>query len=393
MTGAGTSADRDGSRSAEASADTEASAGLEASFTAMVGEFVVEVELSVAPGEIVAVLGPNGAGKSTLLATIAGHVAPRTGFVRIGARELARRRPDGSLVEVPLERRRVGLLGQQPLLFPHLSALENVSFGPRAQGAPAAAARRTAMRWLQQVGLEGFAARRPAELSGGQQQRVAIARALAACPELLLLDEPFASLDVQTAAEMRRLIAALPAEERIPTLLVTHDPLDAIVLANRAAILHDGRIVQQGATADVLGHPATPFVAALAGVNLVVGVGTGDGAIAVTGTKSSRILLRGVGDHLLAGAAATAVFSPGSVHVTPVERDEGEASVDRPPNHWAGTVALLSPAPGGVRIVTTEHPDLAVDVPSAAAVSLDLAPGARLAFAVTESDVSVRAAA
>src|SRR5688572_29146140 len=101
----------------EASADTEASAGLEASFTATVGEFGVEAELTVAPGEIVAVLGPNGAGKSTLLATIAGHVAPRTGFVRIGARELARRHPDGSLVEVPLERRRVGLLGQQPLLF------------------------------------------------------------------------------------------------------------------------------------------------------------------------------------------------------------------------------------------------------------------------------------
>jgi molybdate transport system ATP-binding protein len=399
MTGAEASAGRDGSRSPgtpagrDGSRSPEASAGLEAAFTATVGEFVVDVELAVAPGEIVAVLGPNGAGKSTLLATIAGHIAPRTGFVRIGARELARRRPDGSLVEVPLERRRVGLLGQQPLLFPHLTALENVSFGPRAQGEHAPEAKRTAMRWLEQVGLEGFAARRPAELSGGQQQRVAIARALAARPELLLLDEPFASLDVQTAAGMRRLIATLPAEERIPTLLVTHDPLDAIVLAHRAAILHDGRIVQQGATADVLGHPATPFVAALAGVNLVAGVATGDGAIAVTGTTNGRILLRGVGDRLLAGVAATAVFSPGSVHVTPVERDDDGASVDRSSNRWVGTVALLSPAPGGVRIVTTEHPDLTVDVPSAAAVSLDLAPGARLAFAVTESDVSVRAAA
>jgi len=228
-----------------------ASAGLEAAFTAMVGGFVVEAELGVAPGEIVAVLGPNGAGKSTLLATIAGHLSPRTGFVRVGARELARRRTDGSLLEVPLERRRVGLLGQQPLLFPHLSALENVSFGPRAQGGHAAAARRTAMRWLEQVGLADLAARRPAELSGGQQQRVAIARAFAARPELLLLDEPFTSLDVQTAAGMRRLVATLPAEERIPTLLVTHDPLDAIVLAHRAAILHDGRIVQQGTFADL----------------------------------------------------------------------------------------------------------------------------------------------
>ena len=365
-----------------------ASGGLEASFTAMVGEFVVEADLAVAPGEIVAVLGPNGAGKSTLLATIAGHLSPRTGFVRVGARELARRRPDGSLLEVPLERRRVGLLGQQPLLFPHLSALDNVSFGPRAQGEHATAARRTAMRWLEQMGLADLAERRPAQLSGGQQQRVAIARALAARPELLLLDEPFASLDVQTAADMRRLVATLPAEEGIPTLLVTHDPLDAIVLAHRAAILHDGRIVQQGATGEVLGHPATPFVAALAGVNLAAGIGTGDGAIAVVGTSGTRILLRGVGDRLVAGGAATAVFSPGSVHVAPAE-----ASVEASPNRWVGTVALLSPAPGGVRIVTAEHPGLAVDVPSAAAVSLDLAAGARLAFAVAESDVSVRAAA
>jgi molybdate transport system ATP-binding protein len=370
-----------------------ASVGLEAAFTAAVGEFVVEAELAVARGEIVAVLGPNGAGKSTLLATIAGHRSLRSGFVRVGTRELARRRPDGSLLDVPLEHRRVSLLGQQPLLFPHLSALENVSFGPRAHGEHAAAARRIAMRWLEHVGLADLAGRRPAELSGGQQQRVAIARALAARPDLLLLDEPFASLDVQTAAGMRRLIARLPAEEGIPTLLVTHDPLDAIVLAQRAAILHDGRIVQQGTTAEVLGHPATPFVAALAGVNLAAGVGTGGGAIAVAGTSGTRILLRGVGDRLGAGGAATAVFSPGSVHVASVEVAEDEASVDAVPNRWVGTVALLSPAPGGVRIVTSEHPDIAVDVPSATAVSLDLAPGARLGFAVAESDVSVRAAA
>ena len=375
-----------------------ASAGLEAEFSTEVGAFVIDVALTVAPGELVAVLGPNGAGKSTLLATIAGHLAPRTGFVRVGDRELARRRADGSLVEVPLERRRVALLGQQPLLFPHLSALENVAFGPRSQGEHPTAARATAMRWLELVDLGGLDARRPAELSGGQQQRVAIARALAARPELLLLDEPFASLDVQTATEMRRLIAERPADAPIPTLLVTHDPLDAIVLAHRAAILHDGRIVQQGPTAEVLGHPATPFVAALAGVNLASGVGTGDGAVEVAfpDTRAgvgvdARVVVRGIGDHVAAGRPASAVFSPGAVHVAPAELRESEASVDRAVNHWTGTVALLRATPGGVRIVTTEHPDFAVDVPSATAVSLDLAAGSRLTFTIAESDVSVRA--
>ncbi|MDQ0895209.1 sulfate/molybdate ABC transporter ATP-binding protein [Agromyces ramosus] len=374
-----------------ASTGAGASAGLEAAFTATVGSFTVEAELAVAPGEIVAVLGPNGAGKSTLLAAIAGHLAPPTGFVRVGGRDLARRRSDGSLWEVPLERRRVGLLGQQPLLFPHLSALENVAFGPRAQGGHAAASRRTALRRLEEVGLADLAERRPAELSGGQQQRVAIARALAARPELLLLDEPFASLDVQTASDMRRLIATLPGDERIPTLLVTHDPLDAIVLARRAAILHDGRIVQQGATAEVLGHPATPFVAALAGVNLAAGVGSGDDGVAITAaTGDSVLVLRGVGERLVAGRAATAVFSPASVHVRPAAEGAAAASAEPSVNRWIGTVALLRPAPGGVRIMTAEHPDLAVDVPSAAAVSLDLAPGARLAFTITATDVSVR---
>jgi molybdate transport system ATP-binding protein len=202
---------------------------------------------------------------------------------------------------------------------------------------------------------------------------------------------------------MRALIAERPWPTPIPILLVTHDPLDAIVLADRAAILHDGRIVQQGATAEVLGHPASPFVAALAGVNLVIGVVDADGTIVsgttgsasaagtagtqgTTGTASPGPALRGAGAPPAPGTRVSAVFSPGAVHVASTVQGEHGASVNR----WTGTVAVLQPAPGGVRIGIAEHPRLFVDVPSAAAVSLDLSAGARLEFSIPATEVSVR---
>ncbi|AWB96062.1 molybdenum ABC transporter ATP-binding protein [Agromyces badenianii] len=355
------------------------------------GGFTIEVALGVDAGETLAVLGPNGSGKSTLLAIIAGHLAPTAGTVRLGGRTLAARRDDGRVDELPVERRRVALLGQEALLFPHLTALENIAFGPRATGMRAADARRDALGMLERFGLAEFAGRRPRELSGGQQQRVAIARALASRPDALLLDEPFASLDVQTAAEMRRVIAEQPSARPIPTLLVTHDPIDAIMLADRAAILQAGRIVQEGPTAEVLGHPATPFAAALAGVNLASGIGTADGSVEVIGPSGARLVLRGAAGAVEPGARASAVFSPGAVHAARADDGPPAASAPPVPNRWAGTVTSLQSAPGGVRIVTAEHPGLAVDVPSAAAVSLGLVADARLAFAIAGSDVSVRA--
>jgi molybdate transport system ATP-binding protein len=363
---------------------SETSADLVVELTTVVGDFVLDASLRVSPGETLAVLGPNGSGKSTLLQAIAGHLEPTTGFVRVGDRELSRA-ASRSRYGVALDRRRVGLLSQHSLLFPHLSALENVAFGPRAQGERAGAARQSAHHWLGRVGLSGSAARRPSALSGGQQQRVALARTLAARPRVLLLDEPFASLDVQSAADMRSLLAERPWPGPLPTVLVTHDPLDAIVLAQRAAVLHAGRIVQQGTTAEVLGHPETPFVAALAGVNLVAGVGdSGGGVLADSGAP---LLLHGAGAPATAGMPASAVFSPGAVHVMPAIEHEPATSA---PNRWRGTVATLRPVPGGVRIGIAEHPALAVDVPSAAAVSLDLTTGARLEFSIPATEVSVR---
>ncbi|WP_052226668.1 sulfate/molybdate ABC transporter ATP-binding protein [Microbacterium mangrovi] len=230
---------------------------LSADVRVALGAFELDAALTADPGEIVAVLGPNGAGKSTLLAAVAGHRGV-AGTVRIGDRVL-----DGPGHHVAPADRRVGLLGQRALLFPHLTALENVAFGPRSQGRHRSAARDTARAWLERVGLGDLAGRRPAALSGGQQQRVAIARAFAAAPDALLLDEPFAALDVQTGAQVRRIVAGVAKDAGIPILLVTHDPQDARELADRTVVLQSGRVVDEGPTHDVLRRRSTEFVAAL----------------------------------------------------------------------------------------------------------------------------------
>ncbi|WP_439901733.1 sulfate/molybdate ABC transporter ATP-binding protein [Microbacterium azadirachtae] len=357
------------------------------------GGFALSAAFEAQPGEILAVIGPNGSGKSTLLDAIAG-ILPVSGTVEVAGRLLDA--PAGSRggaatarrVHVPPEHRRIALLGQRPLLFPHLSVRENVAFGPRAQGIARGEARRRAEQRLEEVGLGGLASRRPAELSGGQQQRAAIARALASEPDALLLDEPFAALDAPSAAQARRLIAAQAhttgaGGRAMPIVLVTHDPMDALILAERTLVMHDGAVEQSARTAEVIGHPRSDFVAALAGVNRLGAVGTGDGAV----RTPDGLVLRGHGDTLGAGAAGSAVFAPGSVRVDPARAD-GAGSV---PNRWDGRVTELEPIPGGIRLRTAEHPAVAVDCPSTHAVALGLRPGQHLAFRVDEADVSVRA--
>ncbi|MFE6996747.1 sulfate/molybdate ABC transporter ATP-binding protein [Microbacterium sp. NPDC057659] len=355
---------------------------LSADFRAHIGGFQVDMALDAAPGEVLAVLGPNGSGKSTLLAGLAGHLPIDQGHIALDGRTLDATIGDRA-VRVPPAQRRVGLLGQRPLLFPHLSALENVAFGRRAQGEPRAEARADAGSWLDRVGLGDLAGHRPALLSGGQQQRVALARALAARPAALLLDEPFAALDVETAAQARRLVAEQRDSAGIPLVLVTHDPLDAVVLAARTAIVHDGRIVQQGPTSEVLGHPRSAFVAALAGVNLVSGTGAADGSV-----RGDDMLWRGVGDAVPAGAVATIAFAPGSVRMQRADAPASAASVGS--NAWEGTVSTLEPMPGGMRLRTAEQPGIAVDCPSTVAVAAGIVPGVRLRFSVHPDEVSVR---
>ena len=365
-------------------------------------EFTLDLSLTVARGEIVAVLGPNGAGKSTLLGVLAGLLRPDTGRVVLGGRTLT---DTGAGVHVPTHRRGVGLLAQQALLFPHLTALANVAFGPRCHGVPRAAAALRAQELLAEVDVGELARRRPSQLSGGQAQRVALARALAGEPELLLLDEPLAALDIDSAPALRALLRRVvrgpgPADAAgsgasTTALLVTHDVLDALVLADRVIVLTGGRIVEQGSTRDVLTRPRSPFAARIAGLNLVPGVRVPGGLRTADGTTVAG---QRSAEGLAPGVAAVAVFPPAAVAVY---RDRPDGS---PRNVVEVRLAGMEPRGEVVRLRAEPvdgGPDwvvgLAADVTPAAVADLGaaepLAPGARLWYSVKATEVKVHPAA
>ena len=289
------------------------------------------MDVEVAHGEVVAVLGPNGSGKSTLLGTLAGLFDPESATVTLADRVLT---DTAAGVTVPVHRRRVGLLSQQALLFPHLTARENVAFGPRCAGQGRRAAGAVADRWLAEMGVAELADRRPSELSGGQAQRVAIARALAVEPDLLLLDEPFAALDVDAAPAVRAVLRRVVRDSVVggqTVLLVTHDVLDAVVLADRLVVLADGEVVEQGPTAEVLARPRSGFAARIAGLDLVTGTACAGGLKAPDGTLVSGAASESVDE----GEPAVAVFAPRSVAVhrerpggQPAQRRAGAARGD-----------------------------------------------------------------
>ncbi len=350
-------------------------------------EFTVTADLEIMAGESVAVLGPNGAGKSTLLSLVAGLLAPDRGQIRLGGRVLTDIDAGRELLVAP-EHRKVGLMGQDPLLFPHLSALENVAFGPRSQGLRRSAARRSAGSWLERMGLSAFASRRPAQLSGGQRQRVALARALAAEPHVLLLDEPLGALDAQTVPEIRQVLRTHLRESGTTSLLVTHDVLDAAVLADRVIVFERGAVVDDGPTGAVLTAPKSSFGATLAGLNLVTGTVTesapaGGGASLTT---ASGLVLTGIAaDDLSAGTAGAAVFRPSAVSVF------SDAPGGSPRNHWRSQIASLEPGTTAVRLRTAGAPEIAVDITPAAIAEMQLAPGVHVYLSVKATEVAMHA--
>ncbi|GIG39744.1 ATP-binding cassette domain-containing protein [Cellulomonas phragmiteti] len=229
---------------------------LEAHVRVARGGFRLDVALRVPPGSVLAVMGPNGSGKSTLLEVIAGLVPLTAGHVRLGGEDLADAATGRHL---PPHERGLGVALQDGLLFGHLSARENVAFGPRAQGVAAAAARSAADALLTDVGLAGHARTRADRLSGGQAQRVVVARAVAARPRALLLDEPFGALDAATRPPVRAVVRRAVARG-IPAVVVTHDLRDALDLADVLLVLQDGAEVQRGTPAGVVAAPSTPYV-------------------------------------------------------------------------------------------------------------------------------------
>ncbi|TFC79756.1 ATP-binding cassette domain-containing protein [Cryobacterium cheniae] len=235
----------------------------------------LDVSLTVSPGETVALLGSNGAGKSTIVELCAGLLRPDSGRATLDGQVLFDLAAGGGQrgTFTPPHARRTVLLAQEPLLFPHLSVRDNVAFGPRSAGQSRAAARLLADEWLAAAEVSGLADRRPGMLSGGQAQRVAVARALAARPRLLLLDEPMTALDVAAVPAQRRLLHRVLLDRSV--ILVTHDPLDALALADRVIVLQGGRIIEQGPTRTVFGHPQTEFTRALTfGLDLSTGPAT-----------------------------------------------------------------------------------------------------------------------
>lgn len=340
--------------------------------TATVDNRDVEIALDVADGQTVAILGPNGSGKSTVLSVVAGIVRPDRGRAVLDGTTLFDT-ADGVWLD-PHERG-TGLLAQDPLLFPHLSVLDNVAFGPRSSGASRARSREMACTWLDQVDAGELTGRKPSKLSGGQAQRVAIARALAAEPRLLLLDEPMAALDITVVPAMRQVLRHVLAGRT--AVIVTHDVLDALLLADHVVVMEHGRVVEQGPTTAVLERPRSSFGARIAGLNLARGV-VEAGAV----VTSSGLVVAGLhgAQQVRDGADAVAVFSPGAVSV---HRQRPSGS---PRNVYPAVVRELEPRGSQVRIQTGE---IAADVTAPVVAELDLLPGSEVFLAVKASEVAI----
>ncbi len=244
-------------RAVNGAVDDDRGRGLVAQLGIDRGAWSLDVAITVPAGSTLAIIGPNGAGKSTALLAIAGAVALDRGHVTIDGRVLdaPAARP------VPPERRGVAVVFQSALLFPHLRVLDNVAFGPRAQGAGRVEARAAASAWLERFGIAALADRRPAELSGGEAQRAALARALAVDPAVLLLDEPLAGLDVALHEAVQTELAAHLRAVGTAAILVTHSRADVAALADDVLVLDGGRVVQHGTLAALTAQPATEFVA------------------------------------------------------------------------------------------------------------------------------------
>ncbi len=308
--------------------------------------FTVEADITVQPGEIVALVGPNGAGKTTALLALAGLVdqSSNSGFEGV----------------------RVGVVFQDGLLFPHMTVRENVEFG----------ALRDVDEVMDEFGISTLADQRPGSLSGGEQQRVAIARTMATAPELLLLDEPMSALDVSAKAEMRRYLSALFTELGCAVLLVAHDPLDALGLADRVYVMEDGRIVQSGTPSELRSRPETDYVADLAGVNLLSGESSGNEVH--------------IGNHVI---RVVALPRDGSVLVQ-IHPNAISIHLDRPigsaRNVWKSTVAAVEVKGPVARISFDEPIPITAEITSEAVDQLSISVGSDVYLAVKATEIDVR---
>jgi molybdate transport system ATP-binding protein len=344
---------------------------LDARIAVVLDRLDLDVDLTVAAGEVVAIVGPSGAGKTTILRAIAGLVPLTAGRVAL----------DGTVFDdtaagiyIRPERRGLGVVFQDALLFPHLSAVDNVAAGLCFTGTSRLVARARAREWLERLGIAELAAAMPAALSGGQAQRVALARALATAPRLLLLDEPLSSLDVAARAEVRRELRRHLASFAGIRLLVTHDPIEALALADRLVVLEDGRVVQAGSSLAVTERPRSRYVADFVGVNWLRGRTHGD-----------EILLADGGALTVPEAVPGEVFVVIHPRAVALHRRQPEGS---PRNVWHGTIVAADDEGTRIRVRLALPFPLVAEVTRAAAAALEVERGGDVWATVKATEIA-----
>jgi molybdate/tungstate transport system ATP-binding protein len=345
-----------------------------------------EVDLAVEPGEILVLLGPNGAGKSVTLETIAGFHRPRAGRIVIGGRDVTQLVP---------ERRHVGLVFQNFGLFPHLSVAKNVALGLRARRGAEATAAEGALRdvagWLDYFGIAHLAERAPHTLSAGEQQRASLARVFANRPELFLFDEPFSALDARTRDQLRHELGGFLRAASAPSILVTHDHLDARALADRIAVMKDGAVAQQGTVDDIFRRPVNRFIADFVGIENVIEArieGRSDGLLCLA-AGSCRLVAR---DHAIAPHAgiATACIRADDIRLRALRRvAESPANLNR----LEGAITAMTDLGPLTRVTLDCGIDLIAYVLTRQVPESGLRPGATVEAEVAANAIHITASA
>lgn len=350
--------------------------GLDCRVRLQLGQLDLDATLCVEPGELVALVGPNGAGKSTLLRAIAGLHAVDEGRIELDGEVL-----DDPLTDrfVPPRRRAMGVVFQDRLLFDHMNVVDNIAFGLQSRGTRARVARQVAAEWIERLGLDGLAELRPPQLSGGQAQRVALGRALAFEPRLVLLDEPFAALDATTRVEVRRDLRRHLAELDIPRIIVTHDPVEAITLADRIVVLERGEITQDGSPDEIRARPRSQYVADLLGINLLRGTLRHSAIELADGLHISVV------NHAGNDGPVTATIHPRAITLS-ATRPEGSAR-----NVWATTVEDFDNDRDRVRVRVGGPLPLAVEITASARSELALQRGSEVWLSFKATEVAVEA--
>jgi molybdate transport system ATP-binding protein len=338
------------------------------------GALELDVAIQAESGKTVVVLGPNGAGKSTLLRAIAGLVPLETGRIELDGDVLDD--PDEG-VWVATEDRRIGVVFQDLLLFPHLSAVENIAFGLRAHGVRRGAARVEAHAWLDRLGISDHAASRPTMLSGGQAQKVALARSLALRPRLLLLDEPLAALDVTSRVDVRRELRRQLDGFDGARIVVTHDPVEAVALADQVVVIEGGRVRQAGPVSELRARPRSRYVADFAGVNLYSGVIRGDRLRTDDGNELTVVNDVGI------DGPSVAIVHPEAVAVYP------SAPIGSPRNTWPGTVGEIDRDGRRVRVRVDAPMPITAEITERAAAELGLRAGSEVWVSVKATEVEI----